>query len=310
MPRPSLAACLVPLLVSLPAAAQDLPSDAPAMESGACLSGWALFQALVGATPPEGEPLAAPILEDGHCRVDNPVVASPQMTYHARRIAWAAAGFEALMQGALPDRVDLAIEGLVMQPRLDQPLWDYVTLAQARASGGIDLRATARQADGGLTLSETEIGFPDGSRIRLEAELTDLAPLAPMDTLLRHARLEIRTQGLFERYLLAPLVLAYFDPALPAEMQAEMRRAEATQVVSDLPDSNFPTETRRAMAAFIADFPNPRGDLTLQLEAPQGMRLAQFTYLPEAVGASELASALAGVQIGVDYVPLPEGDPD
>ncbi|WP_068304154.1 hypothetical protein [Pararhodobacter sp. CCB-MM2] len=313
MTRSALAAALALTMTAAPTAQAQtfpFPPEAPMMESNACLSSWALLMAFLGATPPEGEPLAAPVTEEGHCRVDNVLVRSPRHIFHAERISWAASGLEALMQGALPDRIDLVAEGFGMLSHVDQPVWDYVMLAQSRASAGMALRLSVTHREGVVTVSQADIDFPDDSRASLTATLTGIDPATPAGALLQTARLDIHTAGLFERYLLAPIVTAYFDPALPMEPQADMQRAQATALVTALPEASFPPETRAAMAAFIADFPNPRGDLGITLDAPDGMRLTQLGHLGGLEGAEALASAFEGVQIGISYDPISEGAPD
>ena len=313
MTRSALAAALALAMTAAPTAQAQtfpFPADAPEMETNACLSSWALLMATLGATTPEGEPVSAPVTEEGHCRVDNALLRSPWQTWHARRVSWAVDGLDALAQGSLPARIDLVMEDFGLLGRMDHPVWDYVLLAQSRAMSGMTLRLSATYAEGVVQLTETEILFPAGSRVALDARFSGIDPASPLTARVDTARLEVRTLGLFERYLLGPIVTAYFDPALPMEPQADMQRAQATALVTALPEASFPPETRAAMAAFIADFPNPRGDLGITLDAPEGMRLTQLGHLGGLEGAEALASAFEGVQIGISYDPISEGAPD
>jgi hypothetical protein len=211
-----------------------------------------------------------------------------------------------------PDRLEIAVEGLRFSVTTGMAQLDYLYAAQARAA---PIRARAVLAwDAGartLTLDAAEIDFPGDNLVRLSAvadgvDLSSTAALQMSATgfRLRAADLSVRTHGLFEWYALLSLGPMFLPPEGDMDTAMAALKAEATEAVRALPEAHFPAPSKAALAALIAELPNPAGRLDLAFRAEGGFGPARFagyaaTGVPD--NLAEAAPLLDGVTFAIGW---------
>lgn len=216
-------------------------------------------------------------------------------------------------EGLRPERLEVEVEGLRPVVATGNPQMDYLLAAQARANTidgrlVLDWDAAARR----LAVTALEADFPGDNLLRFSAgidgvDLTDAAAMqmSVSGFALREASLEVRTHGLFEWYFLmslGPSILPYDGDI---EAAAAALRSEATAAVMALPEPVFDRSDKDALAALIAELPNPSGTLTLDFQARDGFGPARFMGyanegLPDTLAAA--APLLDGVKVTIGWM--------
>lgn len=290
------------LLFAPPAHAQDL-----------CDAVWDRLAAGISVLAPVTGTARA---EDAACEVtgieiDMPGDYTPVWVIDRLRLSGGALGWIAGTKAA-PDRLEIAVEGLSFQLRTGMADMDYIYAAQARANPthvavALSWQAEARQ----LVLERLDVDMPGDNAISLTAvvEGVDLSGDAAMQqslttAALRAADLSVRTHGFFEAYLLPNLGNGLLP--LDADVEAEVARlkAEATAAVTALPEAQFPGGSRAALAALIAEVPNPAGTLTLAFRADPAFGATRFAGFADQSLPATLAAAaplLDGVTVEIGW---------
>ena len=178
-----------------------------------------------------------------------------------------------------PDRLALRLTNLRLVVGMDHAQMDYLLAAQARSapiqvSAALAWTAEARL----LELEALEVDFPGENRLDLSARLAgvDLSSAGAMQMslgsfALTEAVLEVQSHGLFEHYLLMPLGAAFLPEQGDMTAAAEALRAEALAGIAALPEAVVPGPSRAALAAVVAELPNPSGRLRILLRAAPGI---------------------------------------
>jgi hypothetical protein len=270
------------------------------------VSGVSLVAPVTGTMRAEGAGCLAEAVE-----IDMPGDYTPVWVIERLRLSGGALGWIAGNR-AVPDRLEIAVDGLSFQLRTGMADMDYIYSAQARAnpiqvSAALEWQAGARR----LALERLEVDLPGDNAISLTAVLegVDLSSeaamqMSPTGAALREADLTLRTHGFFEAYLLPWLGNGLLP--LEGDVEAEVARlkAQATEIVLGLPEAQFPGGTRDALVALIADLPNPAGRLTLAFRADPGFGAARFAgYAGQPLPATleEAAPLLDGVTVEIGW---------
>jgi hypothetical protein len=243
--------------------------------------------------------------------IDMPGDYTPVWVIERLRLSGGALGWIA-GAGGTPDRLEIAVEGLSFQLRTGMADLDYIHAAQARANptrltAALEWQADARR----LVLERLEVDLPGDNAITLTAavEGVDLSSAGAMQmsltgAALREADLTVQSHGFFEFYLLPWLGNGLLPLEGDVEAAAAALQARATEVVAGLPGAQFPGDSRAALAALIAELPNPAGTLTLSFRADPGFGAARFAgYAGQPLPATLEAAAplLQGVTVGIGW---------
>lgn len=285
-----------------------LAAPAGAEEAGPCRSLWDRLSAALS----ESFPVSGTVTADAQgcvvadVRLDYPGDYTPDWVADELRLSGGALGWLAGDAAAVPDRLEVLVRGLRFELRSGMALTDYVFAAQARANTiDADLALAWDPAARMLAIERLAVDFPGQNELHLTAQVTGLdlsspgaAQMSLASAALREADLVVRTHGLFEGLLLNALATALLP--LEGNMEAEVAalKAQATAAVAALPEASFPGESRAALAALIAELPNPKGRLTLAFRADPGLGATRFAgYAPG--GAPDTLEAAAPLLDGV-----------
>ena len=283
-------------------------------EAGLCDAAWARVAEAAGIF---GVVTAAGVVQQGDwCVVEAPLLDVsgryvPDWHMDRLRFRGSALGWIADGSGS-PERLEVAVEGLRLVVQTGNAQMDWLLAAQARPNGIDALAALAWDPSAkALRLEALSLDFPGENRIEVSAVVTgvDLSSTGAMQMslagfALTEARLHVQTHGLFEGYALMALGSALLPPEGDMEAAAEGIRADLLATVGDLPGTSFPDASKAAMAALVGEFPNPSGDLLLQLQAEPGIGPVRFggyavTGMPAAL--AEAAPVFQGVTVDVDW---------
>ncbi len=206
---------------------------------------------------------------------------------------------------AIPETLELGIDGLRIGVFVDDPVWNYLMEAQRQAAG-IDIRLAARWSPETqiLDLDFMKVDFPGDNVLLASGTLTDLDPADfGAGARLTGLDLSVTTNGLFETYLLMPIGQALLagstDPT--ADVAAIKARASAAVAAAPIPDA----ASRAALIRLIEDMPNPSGTVELTLLSDNGFGLTAFapfvSGLPPAWTA--VSGLIDGARLTVSYAP-------
>jgi hypothetical protein len=211
-----------------------------------------------------------------------------------------------------PGTYRIDVEGLRIVVQTGQAQLDWVYAAQSRRNK-IDAELVMAWDASGKTfrVEAFNIDFPGDNLVEFSAlangvdlSSTGAVQMSATSFALTEADLRIQTQGLFEWHLLVPLgtyVLPY-----EGDMDAAVAglQAEATAAVAELPDATVPKASKEALAALIAELPNPSGTVTLSFRADPGFGPARFLgYAANGVPDSlqEAEPLMDGVTVGIGW---------
>jgi hypothetical protein len=244
------------------------------MTEASCATSWGLLSIPLGLGPD----LATPRLEGEACVARDLEIVNGRMRVVVDELHWQLDGLEALLiRGALLDRVEIRARGVYVLANTGMADFDYVMEAQARASGGIAVDLLATHDAGELRLDRLHVDFPGENSIDATLHMTGVDPAAPEAARIHAARIEVLTRGLFESYALMPLANLLLAASEDPETEVARLQAGATAAIEALPEPLFHRSTRQALAALVADMPNPAGIVVLDLQSPAGLPLSQFT---------------------------------
>lgn len=307
------AACLAVLLAG-PAGAQGL--DGPAL----CRAAWARVSDFLGAV---GTLTASGVAQDGNwCVVEAPVLDLPGQyvpDWHVQRLRFRGAALGWIADGTgLPEGLEVAVEKLRLVVQTGNPQMDWLWAAQSRPNAiNADLALSWDPAAKILHLESLNVDFPGENHVNVSAEIAgvDLSSAGAMQMsatsfALTKADLAVTTHGLFEWYalmMLGPMVLPVDGDI---EAAAGAIRADLLAMVEELPPTSFPAASKSALAALIAELPNPSGDLVVSLRAEPGIgpaRMAGYavTGVPETVAEAAPLFGGVGLDIGWTHTDAP-----
>ena len=270
------------------------------------VSGVSLVAPVTGTMRAEGADCLAEAVEIGIPGSLLPVAVIERLRLSGGALGWIAGN------SAAPDRLEITVEGLSFQLRTGMADMDYVYAAQARANpirvtAALEWQAGAKR----LLLDRLDVDLPGDNATTLTAvvERVDLSSKAAMQmsltgAALHSADLTVRTHGLFETYLLPVLGNGLLPHEGDVEAEVARLKAQATEIVLGLPEAQFPGGTRAALAALIAELPNPAGTLTLAFRADPGFgaaRFAGYAGKPLPATLAEAAPLLDGVTVEIGW---------
>lgn len=277
----------------MPVLAQDMPP----MNAQICAQSWDVLAAHSTFAPD-----VAIAVEGGDCLLRDLTVPVDSLRAHIAELRWRLTGFEALAAGGLLSQISVNATGVYVVPNIENlPVMEYVLFAQARAHDPITISISATQDNGNVRLSQFHIDFPGDNAIELQTTLTGVTPNDPTQIRLHHARVAVETNGLFEAHALMPLANLLLRPDAPIEPQVEMARRMGIGAIMALPDGIMSQDSRAELTRFVQDLPNPAGELTLELSAPNGVALdaaMQAAHTP-----SRLVAIFDGHEILARYRP-------
>lgn len=285
-------AALTGLALSAPASAQ--------MTEASCAVSWGMIGS---ATTMPAE--ATPVLEGDSCVARDLEIPAGRLRVLVDELRWQLEGLEALMvSGTLLDRVEISARGVYVLAATEMANFDYVLEAQARAGEGISVDLLATHRAGAVTLDRLHVDFPGENAIDATLALTDVDPRAPEQAVIRAARLEVETHGLFETYALMPLANLLIGLADDPEVAVARAQADAIAAIEALPEPLFQQPSRAALTMLVRDMPNPAGRVVLDLQAEDGLPVAQLVEDAGLLGrlpVSDPVQALAGARVQITY---------
>jgi len=211
-----------------------------------------------------------------------------------------------------PDRLGVGLTNLRAVIQTGDPQSDFLYAAQSRPNGArLNLDLAWDAAANALAVEQLVVDFPGENLITLSLLMSGVDLSSPgamqMSTTsfaLSEADLKIQTHGLFEWYALVALGTAVLPRDGDIEAAAQRLREDAMEAVGALPEAQFVGESKAALAALIAELPNPAGTLTLALRADPGFGPTRFagyalTGAPDTIEAA--APLLDGVRIEIGW---------
>ena len=301
-------ASLLALLLAGPAGAEGQAGQA------LCAAAWARASEGLGAL---GAVTAAGVAQEGDwCVVTGPVVDPhgqyvpawhmDQLRFRGSALGWIAEGT------GLPEGLEVAVEGLRLVVETGDARMDWLFAAQARPNEiGAKLVLAWNPAAKIMRLDRLSIDFPGENLVDLSAVVTgvDLSSqgaiqMSATSFALTEADLRISTHGLFEWYALMALGPMVLPPEGDMAAAAAGIRSDLLAMVCDLPGTSVSDASKAALAALVADLPNPSGDLTVRLKAKPGIGPVRFGgYAVTGVPATltEAAPLFQGVTVDVGW---------
>lgn len=296
------------LVLAAPAAAEGLagPDLCPAVWGQVSAGLSALGQVSAGSVRQDGDwclaeapvlDLEGPYLPDWH--VD-------RLRFRGSALGWIADG------STRPEDLEIGVEGLRLVVQTGDARMDWLFAAQSRpnridATVALAWDPAARV----LRLEGLSLDFPGENLVEASATVTgvDLSSEGAMQMsatsfALTEADLAVSMHGLFEWYVLMALGPVVLPPEGDMEAAARRLRSDLTAVIGQLPEASFPEESKAAMAALVADLPNPSGELTLAVRAEPGFGPARVVgYAVNGVPQSvaEAAPLFQGVTVDVGW---------
>ena len=268
------------LALTVPAGAEGLAGQA------LCEAAWARVSEGLATI---GKPTLRGIVQDGDwCLVEAPVLDLQGQylpDWHMDRLKFRGAALGWIVDGStLPEGLEVVVEGLRLVVQTGNPQMDWLFAAQSRPNAiDAELSLAWEASAKALRLEGLSIDFPGENLVEASGAVTgvDLSSTGAMQmSLTRFALTEfdarITMHGLFEWYVLMPMgpnVLPY-DGDMDAAAAAI--RADLLALTRSLPGASVSDNSKTALAALIAELPNPSGDLGLSLRAEPGIGPARF----------------------------------
>jgi hypothetical protein len=258
-------------------------------------------------------------VSDGWCRFEDVVIGSDE-TYDPRfemsALSFRGDGIAGLFDlSALPTSVEMKIESLVVSVNIDDPVMSYLLRTQTGSRGiNAEMSVGWDASTKVLSLRQFDIDFPGENAISATAEIkgVDLDAMAQTngaDLALTAFEGSITSNGLFEGYALMPLGNLLLGPDEPPEAQVEALKAEATALIAGLPDTAFSSDSKAALAAVMAQMPNPAGKLDFSIKSEAGVgpaRLMGLLMIEEPSSIDDLAPMFDGVTVEATFAPTPD----
>lgn len=303
---------MIRFAVLLPAIFAALPAMAEMTEES-CRKSWDEAVALADLTAPEVE--RGPYLaEDGFCRIEGGSAGDKYSRLTVSALSWQIDGGEELAQGRLPDAVRIRFADVRMEPWIpNNPVMAYLVKIQTRASDGVAGTASySWSSDTNELMVDADIDFPGDNRLVLHQRSRGLylpnllkSDMAAVTMRLYELSAEIETNGLFEAYLVMPLGMALLDERYDPEEQLERLKEQAKDMFAKLPDQVVPAASRQALAAMVTTMPNPKGTLTLDFTAENGLGMAEIVPITQAKPDDPAAALgrLKGVALHAGWEP-------
>lgn len=299
---------LLALLLAGPAGAEGLAGQA------LCAAVWARASEGLGAL---GAVTAARVAQEGDwCVVTGPVVdlrGQYVPDWHMDRLRFRGAALGWIAEGTgLPEGLEIAVEGLRLVVETGDARMDWLFAAQARANaigGQLSLAWNAEARV--LRLEGLSIDFPGENLVDLSAVVTgvDLSSqgaiqMSATSFALTEVDLRISTHGLFEWYALMALGPMVLPPEGDMAAAAAGIRSDLLAMVGDLPETSVSADSKVALAALVAELPNPSGELTVRVTAKPGIGPVRFggyavTGMPATL--AEAAPLFQGVTVDVGW---------
>lgn len=200
----------------------------------------------------------------------------------------------------------LAVDGVRMTLQSGSKVSDYITSIQ---QWPMDFAASYRfnPESGYLHIQNAEISSIKMGKASVSAEInlpvdSSVASLTVNPTAtLSHLRLRLDNQGLWESIALPVLANYAALPSETGESDPEVDIARLRDIASKgidaLPDSQIDADSRKALARFVQDMPNPTGFFTMDIHFDKPLPIGLKDLEP-----GKLAEhALTGAKISVTY---------
>ncbi len=288
------------------------------MSTQECVASWSAIEQMIGTPETDVEFVAD---DEGWCVIEDarfPI--SQYQMIRLESLKWRAADIERFIDEGLPPRsFEIVGEGFGMSATTGDPVYDYLFALQStlpEAGFGLSVRWDGVQ--NAVEIDEAYFDFFMDNRVELSArvegvDLTDMETIqTSVGTMgLRDLLVTSEFSGWFETHValsLGPVLLDSDGP--PPQAQVEALRDQAIDIISQIPDTIVPVNSREALSEFIQALPQPRGTARLQLSAdpPLGAaRMLPFALLPTDPTIDQI------IELGLDGVALlflwtPTGD--
>ena len=273
--------------LALAAPAQGVPDCAALAAMLAAAEGYEV------TIPPAGP-------DDGWCVLDG-------ATLRSRTPGWPNLSAQRFRLKPLATGIEVDLAGLRITPRLgDRAVDDRVRALMRLQTIDLRLRALHDPAADILSLSETQIDFSGGSRLRLQAGIrgADLSLASLAGAAVTRARVEWRNDG----HLPRPVMELAGEGLAEASGEAavDAARAALSALVSALPGAAVDDASRDALDAAVAALPQGRGLLTLDFVSKDGIgaaRLGLAALTDDPLSAKTLVGLLEGATISAAWQP-------
>jgi len=282
-----------------------------------CNAQWSRLNDLLTKTRSIEAPIPGLIRQtaNGGCRTNGVrIPAGDHVRITAQSLSWSGRDLERFARDGLPPTaLSIGLKGITISPDIGDPVYSYLQGIQARGSTldlAVNLDWDAQK--NALQVVAIRLSMPEEDYVELQAEIegVDLTSASTMQVslgsfALTEATLKIRSQQMFQDYLLLPLGLAVLEGAENPEEKVNELRALADMSIDQAPDQIVPPASKSALKALVQDLPEPRGTLTIAQNASPGIGPARF--LPFVIGGATFESlddiwqVLGGVTLNITY---------
>lgn len=242
------------------------------------------------------------------CRIrDFYVKSAPYMRYHIASATLSASDlFEAFAAERLPREVDVNIESIVFAPDAGGPLSSYVIRMQSEP---MDIHFAYRWGRDERTVElsdfSVDAGNLGGFRLAGRFSDVDLDPdrfkdVSALPGALDHLTLELTNARFFTAYV-APMLVNMLPPDADPEPLIETYKQAAISAIEAAPAQTLSPESKAALVSFVAAFPHPRGNYTVELKADPALPFSQLSKS----NAAGFGESLDRLQIGATHTPPP-----
>ena len=222
---------------------------------------------------------------DKGCRTNGLVFpVNEHVVVKAESLTWSGRDMDRFVEGGLPPTgIALTLSGIRIVPQVGDKTFQYLQDVQSRGQNiEVSLSVNWDAADNVVSVDNLLISLPSDDFIRFEAQVEGV-DLSTAESLRNSAisfgvtlvDLEIRSERIFQNYLLLPLGMVLLEGQSNPEARVDELKDIAKTAVEGAPSQLVSEGSKAALLSLVEDLPEPAGTLRLQQTANPGIGVAR-----------------------------------
>jgi hypothetical protein len=272
------------------------------MDNEACVGGLAGFAKLAKV---DIKPATSPRKIASKCEAQDLDLKASGVVISIKQMQWNGAGFAPLVKGQLPKRLQLNLRGVTVKSAPEnEPAWQYlVAEANAGRSFNASLGLSFMASTGVLTISSASLDFKNGNAASLSAQIHRVNPkflekpeLAALAVIIDTLTFVINS-GKSGRNQALDVAVAALKSNIPGKDMTKFKTRALAYIRQEM-GTLLSGNALLALQNLISDLPAPKGDVVLNMQAPEGFAILRLALLKT---GGNLAAALGGVDLELAY---------
>ena len=222
---------------------------------------------------------------DKGCRTNGLVFpVNEHVVVKAESLTWSGRDMDRFVEGGLPPTaIALTLSGIRIVPQVGDKTFQYLQDVQSRGQNiEVSLSVNWDAADNVVSVDNLLISLPSDDFIRFEAQVEGV-DLSTAESLRNSAisfgvtlvDLEIRSERIFQNYLLLPLGMVLLEGQSNPEARVDELKDLAKTAVEGAPSQLVSEGSKAALLSLVEDLPEPAGTLRLRQTASPGIGVAR-----------------------------------